>query len=62
MKGDNKMLDELFSCIINGYCYLNQINSWWDLTEAKRLKFFKEYIEPYFILKDAAVFYTDYVL
>ena len=56
------MLDELFSCIINGYCYLNQFNSWWDLTEIEHLNFFKEYIEPYFILKDAAVFYQDYVL
>ena len=56
------MRDELFDYIINGYCYLMQINSWWDLTEARRLRFFQEYIEPYFILKDAAVFYQNYVL
>lgn len=56
------MRDDLFNYIINGYCYLMQIDSWWDLTESKRLKFFQEYIEPYFILKDATVFYQDYVL
>ena len=56
------MLDELFSCIINGYCYLNQINSWWDLTETERLNFFEGYIETYFILKDAVFFYQNYVL
>ena len=57
------MRDDLFSYIIQGYCYQNDIDSWWDLTETERLNFFKEYIEPYFIKKnDADVFYQDYVL
>lgn len=56
------MLDDLFVYIINGYCYLMQIDSWWDLTEAKRLRFFQEYIEPYFTVKDAAIFYQIYIL
>ena len=56
------MLDDLFCYIIQGYCYQNDIDSWWDLTEAERLNFFKEYIEPYFTVKDAAYFYQTYVL
>ena len=56
------MRDDLFDYIINGYCYLMQIDSWYDLTEVRRLKFFQEYIEPYFTVKDAAYFYQTYVL